>query len=247
MLGVAGSQLYGTQLDNGDNDQMGVAIEPPSHVIGLSQFEQWQYHSAGNGVRSGSEDLDVTVYSLRKWTRLAEQGNPTVLLLGFTPDELLLKDSFWGMQLRANMDMFISQQAGSRFLGYLDSQRKQMLGLTGRKHSNRPELVEQYGYDTKFAYHAVRLGMQGVEYLTTGHMELPMNQEYRDYLIDIRQGRESKEDVVTVINLYIDLLRKLKHSPDLPPRANRVEIDAWLEVMYETFWSSQGRTLPHVA
>ena len=31
------------------------------------------------GVRSGPGDLDLIVYSLRKWMRLALTGNPTVL------------------------------------------------------------------------------------------------------------------------------------------------------------------------
>lgn len=240
MLGVAGSQLYGTNLDNGDNDQMGVCLEPPAYVTGLFTFEQYQYHSAGKDTRSGADDLDLTIYSLRKWARLAAAGNPTVLLLGFTPKRLLLHDSVDGRILRNHMDKFMSRQAAGKFYGYLESQRKQMLGLTGRKHSNRPELIEQYGFDTKFAYHAVRLGMQGVEYLTTGHMTLPMRDEERNYLIDIRQGRESFEDVVTVINLYQGLLLKLMRSTDLPPRADYDWINSWLTDTYITHWEREG-------
>jgi hypothetical protein len=33
---------------------------------------------------------------------------------------------------------------------------------------NRAELVEQFGYDTKYAIHTLRLGHQGVEFLETG-------------------------------------------------------------------------------
>ena len=36
--------------------------------------------------RSGAGDLDVIVYSARKWARLALAGNPTVLLILFVPD-----------------------------------------------------------------------------------------------------------------------------------------------------------------
>ena len=39
------------------------------------------------GARSGAGDLDLVIYSLRKWARLAAQGNPTVLLLLFVPDD----------------------------------------------------------------------------------------------------------------------------------------------------------------
>lgn len=240
MLGVAGSQLYGTNLDDADNDLMGVCVEPPEYVIGLQKFEQYQHHSAGEGVRSTGADEDVTIYSLRKWTRLAADGNPTVLLLGFTPDHLLKHDTWMGRSLRANMHMFLSRQAASRFLGYLDSQRKQMLGLTGRKHSNRPELVEQHGFDTKFAYHAVRLGMQGVEYLKTGHMQLPMADEQREYLLDIRRGKVPREAVLHAINNYDRQLVELKESALLPDKPNMEQVDDWLAHIYTTYWQGRG-------
>lgn len=43
----------------------------------------------------------------------------------------------------------------------------------GTVYVQRPELVERFGYDTKFAMHAVRLGLQGVEYVETGKITLP--------------------------------------------------------------------------
>ncbi len=55
-------------------------------------FEQYERHTAwdregGLANRSGAGDLDVIVYSARKWARLALSGNPTVLLPLFVPDE----------------------------------------------------------------------------------------------------------------------------------------------------------------
>ena len=41
----------------------------------------------GTANRSGAGDLDVVIYSARKWCRLALAGNPTVLLVLFVPDE----------------------------------------------------------------------------------------------------------------------------------------------------------------
>ena len=58
-------------------------------------FEQYHRHTAwdrpgGLANRSGAGDLDVVVYSARKWARLALGGNPSVLLLLFVPDEEVL-------------------------------------------------------------------------------------------------------------------------------------------------------------
>ena len=50
--------------------------------LGLSvQFEQYERHTAwdrpgGVANRSGAGDLDVIIYSARKWARLALDGNP---------------------------------------------------------------------------------------------------------------------------------------------------------------------------
>ncbi len=48
-----------------------------------------------------------------------------------------------------------------------------MTGRTGAR-TNRPELVAAHGYDRKYAMHALRLRVQGVELLTTGRVSLPV-------------------------------------------------------------------------
>jgi len=76
-----GSEVHGIAVPgHGDRDEIGMCIEPPEYVIGLRSFEQYLYRTQPEGSRSGPGDLDVTVYSLRKWTRLALAGNPTVLI-----------------------------------------------------------------------------------------------------------------------------------------------------------------------
>src|SRR5439155_1319837 len=81
-----------------DRDEMGIAVEPPEQVIGLTEFEQHIHRTAeerlkhnpssdqrwhGRTPPSQAGDLDLTVYSLRKYTRLAANGNPTVQILLF--------------------------------------------------------------------------------------------------------------------------------------------------------------------
>src|SRR6185503_14567901 len=168
-----GSELYGVSVGDGDRDEMGICIEPPEYVIGLKEFEQYQFRTQPDGIRSGPGDLDLTVYSLRKWARLSAQGNPTVLLLLFTPEQYWIDSFKHGYILQDKKNLFISKDCGRKFLGYLNSQKDAMLGLRSKK-TNRPELTEVYGYDTKFAYHAIRLGLQGIELLQYGHITLPI-------------------------------------------------------------------------
>lgn len=182
--------MHGTSISGQDDrDEMGICLEPPEYVTGLSgvprridgtgsevAFEQFQRHTVwdkpgGLANRSGAGDLDVVIYSARKWCRLALAGNPTVLLALFVPDEEVVYRDRNGVELVDNAHRFVSTLAAARFIGYLQSQKAAMTGEVGA-HTNRPELVAAHRYDTKFAMHALRLGIQGVELLTTGRITL---------------------------------------------------------------------------
>src|ERR1700749_108148 len=93
LRGQVGSGVHGTSIaGQDDRDEMGLCLEPPQFVTGLARFEQYERHTAwdrpgGLANRSGAGDLDVIIYSARKWARLALAGNPTVLLVLFVPED----------------------------------------------------------------------------------------------------------------------------------------------------------------
>lgn len=232
-----GSGIHGVTIGGQDDrDEMGMCIERPEHVIGLAKFEQWIYRTQPEGHRSGYGDLDLTVYSLRKWTRLALAGNPTVLLPLFVPESEIVVDSEVGRGLRAHPDRFLSRQTAARFLGYMTAQREQMLGLRGKKHTNRPELVAIHGFDTKFAYHMVRLGLQGVELLTTGRITLPIPEPDRTWLRDLRAGEHTMDEALARAVELENQLRELRDSSDLPPHPDYDRANRWLIGVYQREW-----------
>jgi predicted nucleotidyltransferase len=238
-----GSGLHGVTIPGTDDrDEMGVCIEPSECVIGLESFEQYQYRTQPEGARSGPGDLDLVIYSLRKWARLAAQGNPTVLLLLFAPTSAWvdLDDRTYrhGYALQARKNLFISKACGRRFMGYLQAQKEQMLGLRA-KQTNRPELIDLYGYDTKFAYHAIRLGLQGVELLTTGNITLPMPEPYRSTLIDLRQGAYRKQYALDWIDELAAQLAELNQKVDLPDKADMMTLNKWLIEVYTSWWKEK--------
>lgn len=235
-----GSGLHGVTTGADDRDEMGICIEPPEYVIGLAQFEQYQWRSQPEGVRSGPGDLDLVIYSLRKWARLAAQGNPTVLLLLFVPDAEIVTRTDIGADLQAHPERFLSRQVAARFGGYLKSQQNQLLGLKAKKHTNRPELVDAYGFDTKFAYHMIRLGLQGVELLTTGRITLPIPEPDRAWLTELRNGEHTKQEALDRADALLDQLNTLAKTADLPARPDRVALDQWLTDTYMQSWTERG-------
>lgn len=48
-------------------------------MIGLDRREFHVWCAAGGDRRNGPDDIDVCLYSLRKWAGVAVKGNPTAL------------------------------------------------------------------------------------------------------------------------------------------------------------------------
>ncbi|OAT70212.1 nucleotidyltransferase [Mycobacteroides immunogenum] len=237
LRGQVGSGLHGVTTGDDDRDEMGVCIEPPECVIGLRSFEQYIFRTQPEGVRSGPGDLDLVVYSLRKWARLAAAGNPTVLLLLFIPDHELTIDTDVGRDIQRHPERFLSRMAGRKFLGYLNSQRRRLTGELARPAS-RPELIERYRFDTKFAYHAIRLGIQGIELMERGRITLPMPQPYRGQLVDVRQGAYTLSDALGWLDEVTARLEYLTEAADLPEEPDRTIIDNWLVQTYRRHWEA---------
>lgn len=242
---LVGSGLHGTAVEGQDDrDEMGICIEPPEYVVGLRRFEQYIYRDQPDGVRSGPGDLDLTIYSLRKWMRLAVSGNPTVLLPLFVPERHVLVRSELGEELRALAPAIVSRQAGDRFLGYLRAQRDAMLGLRGGRHTNRPELVELYGFDTKYAMHMVRLGVQGVELLETGRITLPLAEPWLSWCRALRRGEHPKQEALEAAGDLERRLVELRETSPLRERPDRGAVDAWLVAAHQRAWATQPQPRP---
>ncbi len=237
-----GSGVHGLAIDGtGDRDEMGICIEPPEFVVGLRRFEQYVRRTAaertGNAdARSEPGDLDLTVYSARKWLRLALDGNPTVLTPLFAPAESIVDVTAIGLDLRAKADMIVSRQAGKRFIGYLRGQRERMLNGRVAARVNRPELVEKYTFDTKFASHMVRLGVQGVELLETGRMTLPMPDPWRTWIRELRQGQHTQQEAIDAAAELEARLDVLTRTADLPEHPDTARANRWLIETYQTKW-----------
>ena len=227
---------------------MGVCLEPRRYVVGFGKFEQWVYRSAAEreghaGARSQAGDLDLTIYSLRKWARLALQGNPTVLLLLYLPENAVVLRTGAGEQLQKLAPAFASRHAGKRFLGYLQAQRQRLIGERGQRDINRVDLIQQFGYDTKYAMHMLRLGHQGVEFLESGRLTLPMRDPVRTHLMDVRRGRSKLAHVLQECTELELRLSALLDSSPLPPDPDFHTVESFVMDIYASAWSSSQSSL----
>ncbi|MGB1275278.1 MAG: DNA polymerase beta superfamily protein, partial [Nannocystaceae bacterium] len=215
LRGVVGSTVHGLSVSSQDDrDEMGICVEPIEHFFGLrKKFEQWVHRTKPEGVRSGPGDLDLTIYSLAKWARLAIHGNPTILTLLFIPEGAIVYCDERGYALRGMRDAFIGDNIFGPYLGYMQQQRKRLENKV--KVPNRPELVEAYGYDTKYAGHILRLGYQGIELAETGKLTLPMPEPQRAHIVSVRTGGVSERDVLNEATRLEERLVELKRTAAL--------------------------------
>lgn len=229
---VVGSGVHGIAIEGtDDHDEMGVYIAPPKHLLGVESVrEDYISRTQPEGVRSGPGDTDLVLYSLRKYLRLAVKGNPTALVPLFAPEESVLKIGVLGEELRTMRDLFLSREAVERFLGYMHAQHERMLG-GGRRNRvpNRPELIEKFGWDTKYGSHALRLAYQGHEIATTGNLTLPLPASQREAVLAVKRGELSREIVSAEIDSLETSVRRLLVAGlvDLPERAGVQRLSAW--------------------
>lgn len=237
---VVGSGLHGMAIEGtDDHDEMGIYVERVEQVVGLDApqgSDVWR--TKPEGVRSGPGDVDLVRYSLRHYMRLATQGNPTVLLPLFAPHEAVLIRTNVGDHLRRLAPQIVSKQAGPRFLGYMTHQIERLEG-TRRSKPNRPELVEKYGYDTKFASHAARLAYQGIELMQTGQLTLPMEGKPLEWVMAIKHGTVTKELAIGWVGGLREKLVEAIETSDLRPTPDVATLNAWL---VETHLSEWGKT-----
>lgn len=240
---VVGSTVHGLHVGDAteDRDEMAVAFEPIEGAIGFSEFEQVVYRTAAirehrHDARSMAGDLDLVVYSARKYLRLAIKGNPSILILLFVSD--CMTRNATGAQLQELAPLIVSKKAGGAFLGYMNAQRQRLMGERGGKDVSRPELVEAHGYDTKYAMHMCRLGIQGIELMNTGRLTLPVAEPERSWLRDMRSGKVSEQEALTRAG---ELQRELKdawqQSP-LPDAPNVDAVERWMTERYLQHWKA---------
>jgi predicted nucleotidyltransferase len=240
-----GSELYGlsdTTTDS-DIDLMSVTIMPPSDVLGIAPFEGLEYRTAGKGNRSRPGDIDHSIYSLRKYLRLASDGNPSILAPLFAPRDRFLFYGSGAAHLFSNRNIFLSKKAGYRHLGYARSQRERMVDSRAGVRSprvNRPELFAKYGFDPKFAAHMLRLTVQGTELMRHGVITLPMPETERDQIRAVRRGEVSYEEILEAADHFEHVLEAAIRSSDLPDTPDRSAVDKLSYSLHYTSWMNHA-------
>ena len=120
---VAGSHLYGLQMEDGssDVDTKGIYLAPKEEIFGLRD----RYHEQISDARN-----DNTWFELGRYCELILKSNPTVMEALFVPQsKFITPPSDILMPLFENRDQLITKECFKPFIGYSIEQIKKARGL----------------------------------------------------------------------------------------------------------------------
>ena len=174
------------------------------------------------------------------------------MLIFFAPPSHIIQADARGYQLRELAPAFISKQAIRSHLGYMKGQRARMLnqiachegvGRNGGHGKPRHDLCEKFDYDTKFAMHLLRLGMQGCELASTERITLPLEDPEKDWLLSVRRGGGPLQDVLDVAESLEAQMKENFDTSALPEHPDYATIEEWMQRMYIRTWSADRKSL----
>jgi len=235
LCGYRGSVAHNMYVPNTDPnsiddiDLMGVYMAPLEYYVGLGLGKKYR-----KSIEMFVGNYDVVHYELRKFVNLLIKSNPNVLSLLWLRDNHYIHRTYWANLLIKNRKLFVSKLAYQSFTGYAYSQLKRMehAATQGYMGEKRKQLVEKYGYDCKNAAHCIRLLKMGMEFLTTG--ELNVFRDDAPMLLAIKRGEwglgevkgEAKRLFALADEAYIR--SKLPNKPDIPA-IEKIVMDIILE------------------
>ncbi len=239
-LFIGGSQLHGAKVQGYDDlDIYGCYVEPPEHILGLRDIEHFVWSTGSQREKNTANDVDITMYSLHRWGELILKGNPAIVHFLYADNQAPCKD--WDVYILPHRERFLSKRAAKQYIGFSESQRMRLTGERGMgRHGQRPDLIEQHGFDVKFAMHYVRLLYECRELLRDKKLTLPRPEPERTHLVDIRTGKYTQDEVFAAGKALKGECEALLEESDLPEAPDIKEVSEILAIAYLRHWSARG-------
>ncbi len=224
---LMGSHAYGVATDVSDMDIYGWCIPPKEilfpHLAGVipgfgdqgQRFEQYQQPH----VEADGRDYDLTIYNIVKYFKLCADCNPNMIDSLFVPENCVKHATLVGQKVRENRRLFLSKRVWPRFKGYAYEQVKKLSNK--QPVGKRLAVVQEHGYDVKFAYHVVRLLSEAEMILNEGDLDLQRN---NDELKAIRRGEWAEARVHAHFDTKVAALEEAYGRCHLPDRPDEVAL-----------------------
>lgn len=212
MLVMTGSRAYGIEREESDFDYIGMCIPPREmlfpneygYISGydtLPEFESWvQHHVIFDQTEYGFNVLGICHYF-----KLLTKNNPNIIDSLFSPQNCYTFCTQAAQMIRDNRHIFLHKGLWHSFKNYAYSQKSKMLT---KQTKSRQHLIEENGYDTKYALNLVRLLSECEQLLIEGDLDL-QEKGRRAHLKAIRDGQVKLDDIFDYFSTKEKQLEKL--------------------------------------
>lgn len=214
---VRGSLVYGTEVTKEETNHYGLDSSSDEDFFRITVAPLQDIFSLTNPFQSANwKDPDEDVHELKSYMKLALGANPNILEPLATPEEFITDITGEGRILRANLHLFLARKTVAKsYFGYSKAQFKRYI-LHQPEGGKRQDLWARFGYDTKAAYHIVRLLKTGIEILTEA--VLRVRRPDRDLLKAIRLGRYTREQFLELVEDLKADFRAAEERSELPSK-----------------------------
>ena len=220
---IRGSQAYGTNTPESDQDEGGIFIAPQEWVDGLG-FDYSEEVS--------DEKHDTVWWELGKFLRLLCTSNPTVLEALFVPEDKVLYEHPIMTEIKKNRDMFVTKASFKPFGGYATSQIAKAQGQNKKIHWDIQEMTRKSPLDFCYTFRKQGsqniqnwLAVRGLEQRNCGLVNIPNMRDTYGVYYDFGQH-------MVFNNIDVDYFRNPKNYND-----------PFIEFVFDTFLGDNfGRT-----
>jgi len=192
---IMGSQAYGLATPESDVDIVALVMPKEEHlwpqrygyIPGFETVPNFEFKEVkGENKRivipdSTHSDVEGEWNSLVRFFYLAGvKGSPNLIEVLFVRRHLVTFGTDIAWMLRDNKHKFLSMRTFNAFKGYLFQQVARIRRCVERGKAETPkrqEYLDKWGYDTKMAYHSLRLLDQLNQLLDEGTIDLMRNKE----------------------------------------------------------------------
>lgn len=193
----SGSYAYGTNTEKSDKDFKGIAIPPlREYYLGSDTFNSTQITTGNQTSKNSHEDIDVTIYSIKNFVKMAEQANPNIIEMLYVDNSSILFNTPYAKSIIENRHLFLTNRIANSFGGFAFQCRKRI----------ERDILKNNTYDTKDLMHSIRLYETATQAFETGIFNT--KRENAEFLLSVRNGLFDNEQA-------IDILDQKKKSFDL--------------------------------
>ena len=218
-LTLMGSRAYGTNSDSSDVDIYGFCTPPHELLYPYA----WSRKLYGFGTKPKTFDgyhqsvdyngmkYDINIYSIVRYFDMLLKSTPNIIDSVFTPYDCVLFIDNAGKHVRDNAHRFLSKECYPKFKGY-------SLGQL--------EAAEKGGKRRTKALMASARNAIMLESIFAG---LPVDlRRPKDFLLGIKNGEYSLEQVIEIVEFFLENVEVLKETTTLPERLDESEIESIL-------------------